>query len=155
MRLVLAYGNPLRGDDGAGWRLADTLRGDPETEIVCVHQLAPELADRVRRADSVLFLDAAVGEAPGTVTARHLYPDPTVSELGHTMSPATLLYLTSTFYGCTPEATLVTIAGRDFGFGTGLSRPVAEALPAAELKAHEVLRQMTRVRTLAHAEGLR
>jgi hydrogenase maturation protease len=142
MRLVLAYGNPLRGDDAAGWRIAEALRRLPETEIVCVHQLAPELAEQVARADGVLFLDAACGERPGAVSVRRLRADPETSSLGHVFVPSTLLYLARTFYGRSPEAALVTVAGQEFGFSTSLSRAVAAALPEAEEQARSILRRM-------------
>jgi len=138
MRLVLAYGNPLRGDDAVGWRLAEALRGSPETEVVCVHQLVPELACRVSGAAGVLFLDAGVGE-PGTISVHHVRADPGGADVGHVLGPSTLLYLSRTFFGGSPEAVLLTVAGRDFSFGAGLSGPVAEALGEAERRAREAL----------------
>src|SRR5579862_9528285 len=48
--LIIAYGNPLRCDDGIAWRAADALAqklSDSDVEIVRLHQLAPELAETI------------------------------------------------------------------------------------------------------------
>jgi Ni,Fe-hydrogenase maturation factor len=45
--LIIAYGNPMRSDDGLAGRAADGLEGKyppSEVEMLRVHQLAPELA---------------------------------------------------------------------------------------------------------------
>src|ERR1035438_8523471 len=58
--LILAYGNPLRGDDAFGWRVAERLLElppDPSVEILRLHQLTPELMDPLSRADLALFID--------------------------------------------------------------------------------------------------
>lgn len=60
--LILAYGNPLRRDDGVGWvigeRLAEMLREDV-ADVRVLHQLTPELAEPISRAGAVIFIDAA------------------------------------------------------------------------------------------------
>ena len=58
--LIVGYGNPLRFDDGLGWRAAEELsqRLSPpeiEVEVIVRHQLTPELADNVRNAEAVFF----------------------------------------------------------------------------------------------------
>jgi Ni,Fe-hydrogenase maturation factor len=45
--LIVAYGNPMRCDDGVAWRAADALETNScggNVEILRRHQLAPELA---------------------------------------------------------------------------------------------------------------
>ena len=47
-RIVVAgYGNPLRGDDGAGWRVACAVReryaGRPDVEVLARHEGVPVL----------------------------------------------------------------------------------------------------------------
>ena len=65
--LIVAYGNPLRCDDGLAWSAAEMLApGLPgDVEIITRHQLTPELAFPVSQAASVLFIDAAHSGAPG------------------------------------------------------------------------------------------
>jgi len=62
--LVVGYGNPLRGDDGAGFNAAWLLSLDPRlqgADVLIRQQLTPELAEDVARADLVVLIDAAVG----------------------------------------------------------------------------------------------
>ena len=52
--LVIGVGNPLREDDGVGWRLAEAL-AQAGVEVHTCHQLLPELAAELGRVDLVLF----------------------------------------------------------------------------------------------------
>ena len=59
--LIVAYGNPMRSDDGIAWRAADALApkvSESDVEILRLHQLTPELADAVRNFGTVIFVDA-------------------------------------------------------------------------------------------------
>lgn len=69
--LIIGYGNPLRQDDGLGWRAAELVEqsGAPAEIIVC-HQLTPELILRLESAPLVIFLDAAIDQPPGEVRVR-------------------------------------------------------------------------------------
>src|ERR1017187_7308080 len=60
--LILAYGNPLRGDDGIGPEAGERLRSiiqDSDVEIRTMHQLTPELMEPISRAARVLYGRAA------------------------------------------------------------------------------------------------
>jgi hydrogenase maturation protease len=143
MLLVLAYGNPLRDDDGVAWKIAEHLhRRRPDVEIVCVHQLVPELCEHVSRAEGVLFLDAAVGTEPGRVAVRGVEAEPQDSGFGHVLSPSGLLELVRRLYEKVPPALLATVTGRDFSFGSELSPPVEAALPEAYAKAQSALERL-------------
>ena len=66
--LVIGYGNPLRGDDGVGWRVAEeaaALLPDPPVTVLTVQLLTPELADPISRSDLLILIDAAA-EGPPT-----------------------------------------------------------------------------------------
>ena len=139
MRLVLAYGNPSRGDDGVAWRVAEALGGEADVEVRCTHQLLPELAVHVGEADGVLFVDAAVGEAPGQVAVCDVTPHPEESAFGHILRPAGLLDLTRRLGGEAPPAMLLTVTVQDVGFGLGLSAEVERSLEAATRAARSAL----------------
>ena len=69
--LIIGYGNPLRGDDGVGWRVAEAVAAalpDGAAEVLTVHQLTPELAELMSRADRVIFIDAAAEGEAGEVS---------------------------------------------------------------------------------------
>ena len=130
-RLIIGYGNPLRGDDAFGYRAAEFLReenADPEVEILPVHQLTPELADRIARASSVVFIDAAVGETPGELLKRDVQPDATGDPFTHQATASALLFAAQALYGRVPPATLITVTAANLDFGRPLSPPVQEAL---------------------------
>ena len=86
-KLIIGYGNPLRGDDGVGWEVASRLAVIIPSEaahILTVHQLTPELAESVSEADLVIFIDASdVGE-PGTWRCDQVKPRCAVRQLDRT-----------------------------------------------------------------------
>jgi hydrogenase maturation protease len=135
--LVLACGNPLREDDGVGWRLAEAL-DFPGVDVRQVSQLDPELAEDVHAADGVVFLDARAGDEPGRVDLRPVVPR-AGSLLGHAIAPEALLLCAERLYGGAPPALLLTVAGERFGHGEGLSPKVEQALPEAVRQLREVL----------------
>ena len=73
--LIIGYGNPLRGDDGVGWRVVEEIQGWKaegrgqkgdvgSVEAVAYHQLMPELAEVISRVDRVI--DVSQEEAEQT-----------------------------------------------------------------------------------------
>ena len=135
--LIVAYGNPLRCDDGAAWRAADALRGkfpESQVEVLCLHQLAPELAETGRGFECVIFVDAASKQAgkPGEISVEEIrgetIPKSEAAAFGHSLSPAAVLALAANLYGAKPLAFSVTVTGEDFGHGDGLSPSVAAAV---------------------------
>jgi hydrogenase maturation protease len=129
--LIIGYGNPLRGDDGAGYIAAELLRDrvhDPEIEILSEQQLLPEMMEPVSRAAHVIFIDASVSGRVGKVNRIPLHPAPACSRFTHHSTPETLLAGAQAFYGHTPEATLYTIPGRFFEHGQELTPSVRRAV---------------------------
>ncbi len=133
--LVIGYGNPLRRDDGAGWRAAELLADDPRAvgvKVLALHQLTPELAEDVSRAGLLVLVDAS--EEPGTagsVSTRSLSADPASGAIfSHHVDPARLLNLSAALFGQSPRAVQVSIRVGDVEAGTDLSGPVGDAMPA-------------------------
>jgi hydrogenase maturation protease len=131
MLLVIGYGNELRRDDGVGPRVARSIaaEGWPGVEAVAVHQLTPELAEDVGKAEAVVFVDAAA-DGPAGVAWHRLRPQADVT-LGHVSSPQGLLALVAALAGHCPEAWLLTIRGSDFGFGAGQTAQAEQGFRAA------------------------
>lgn len=132
--LVIGWGNPLRGDDGAGWRAAEMVGGALEGHDVTVrvgHQLMPELAEDIAGAGFVVFIDAACDNGPGEVRVERVEPDRAPSAaFSHQLSPPALLGMAERLYGRRPEARLFTVGARSFEFGERLSPEVESALPS-------------------------
>ena len=129
--LIVGYGNPLRGDDGAGYVAAEMLRErihDPSIEILCEQQLLPELMEPISRAAGVIFIDASVSGRAGKFSRIPLRPAPACSRFTHHATPESLLAGAQSLYGHTPEATLYTIPGRNFEMGQELTPSVRRAV---------------------------
>lgn len=129
--LIIGYGNPLRGDDGLGWRAAERLAVEwPEAQTLTCQQLTPELAEPISRAARVVFLDAAAHGPPGSIHEQPLQPDASApASFTHHVIPGVLLALSEKLFGHLPEAVLFSVAGESFDFGQALSPPVEAALP--------------------------
>ena len=145
--LVIGIGNPLRSDDGVGWRLAEEVGG------LAVHQLTPELAAELAAVDRVLFVDAwqlPPGPLPAGLLPRGWFQPclravtPGAGGLGssHRLEPAELLALAAALYGARPMAHELLLPARDFAHGTRLSPPLRRQLPRARRLLREwLLRQ--------------
>lgn len=130
--LILAVGNPLRSDDGVAWYAADLLsrRLSPdEAEIIFVHQLTPELAEPVSRANSAIFLDARQDGEPGQIVQTPVIEGAEGMYGTHMLTPAQLTALSYVLFGDRPKAFEVSVTGDSFAHGEELSRIVKNALP--------------------------
>lgn len=143
--LVMACGNPLRGDDGVGIFLARFVEEwaaarRAYVKVIARMQWTPELAEDIAAAESVLFIDCAVDLRPGEVRVREVKADAGVQPATHQMQASHLLALAREFYGRTPQpAQLFTIGAANVEMGEGLSPEVEAALPAARSKLEEIL----------------
>ena len=131
MLLVIGYGNELRRDDGVGPRAARVVAswGLAGVVALAVHQLTPELADDMARAEATVFIDAAAGDA-GALSVRAVQSAAEL-RLDHVCGPQVLLALAEALSGRRLQAWLLMVAGREFGFGEGLSAQVDAGLKRA------------------------
>jgi len=149
--LVIACGNSLRGDDGAGLLLAERLvtgwrAAGLSVQHVAVQQLTPELAESIA-ADgvaAVVFVDTAVGQTERGIAVQQVSANDGTPSLGHHLDPTLLLLYAQHLYAQQPPAWLVTIPGEAFGLGEELSpvvqRIIANAAPVAE-RVHQQIRE--------------
>lgn len=143
--LIVAYGNPLRSDDGVGWRAAAALEktfAPDKAEILSLHQLGPELAENASHSEFVIFVDAATGPGrPGEIQVEELAESASASETSafcHAMSPSQVLALAVQLYNCRPRAFSITVVGENFNHGESLSPSVEAALPALLARIEEL-----------------
>lgn len=124
--LVIGYGNTLRGDDGAGVRAVEMITQEhPEIECIIVHQLTPELAERIAETRMVFFIDAQTDAEE--LTVRLIEPKKETDEPHtHYISPETLLSLSRQLYKKLPvESYLIGIPASSFDFSEDLSPKTA------------------------------
>src|SRR5215471_11241439 len=103
--LVIAYGNPLRSDDAIAWRAVEKLRNQlpSSVETMCVHQLTPELAEDISRADLVVFLDASSHGQPGAVRCQTISAESGEINVFHHLKPQEILGLCNRLYSAKPN----------------------------------------------------
>jgi hydrogenase maturation protease len=107
--LIIGYGNPLRQDDGIGWRAAELLEQTlpaGSAEIIQCHQLTPELAANLEDASVVVFLDAACDQEPGAISSVPVQAEGAVV-WSHYLTPGQLLSLSEQLGGKAPPAFLI------------------------------------------------
>jgi len=69
--VILGIGNDLRGDDGAGAALAESLRGQVRAEVINGGEVPESYTGAVKefKAGSIIIVDGAdMGEKPGSVS---------------------------------------------------------------------------------------
>ncbi len=139
-RLVLAVGNPSRGDDALGPQLLEYLQAKrlADVELLTDFQLQVEhVLDLVGR-QTVVFVDAAAS-GPEPFAFYPVTPRRDASHSSHALSPQALLHTYGRLYGAPPEAHVLAIRGYDFGLGAELSRRARDNLAAAEAQLLEWL----------------
>jgi hydrogenase maturation protease len=134
--LILACGNPSRGDDALGPLLIDRLSLDPDLArrgiaTLTDFQLQIEHVIDLQGCARVIFVDAALS-GPEPFAFLPLPPSPEVSFSTHALAPGTLLTLFRQVTGETPPpARLLAIRGYGFALGAPLSEPASANLDRA------------------------
>jgi hydrogenase maturation protease len=120
--LVIGYGNVYREDDGLGPAVATAIgtMGLPHVETLAIHQLVPELCEKLAGVAFVILVDASIG-SDEKVDVKRIQPRRKAGLLGHFSDPESLLALTEAVYGRAPETWLMTVAGDRFDCAIGLS----------------------------------
>lgn len=135
--VIIGYGNPLRGDDAFGWRVAERLMEvahEPDVEVMCQQQLTPELMEALSGAELAIFIDAAAAGEPGTLVERRVEPAAASgAAFTHHATPEALLAGARALYGRAPVGVMISVAGADFGLG-------AEMSPAVSGRVEEAIR---------------
>ncbi|BAZ06351.1 hydrogenase maturation protease [Calothrix sp. NIES-3974] len=153
--LVIGYGNDLRSDDGIGQRVANEFKQNSRFRnltSLAVHQLTPELTQKIVKADLVIFVDACFNWQTSDksriqltlnpdVRVRILEPDNNTPLGGHTANPQSLLTLTQVIYGYCPPALLVTVPGENFQLGEQLSLTGEIGVAIAIAKITQIINQ--------------
>lgn len=139
--LVIAYGNPLRGDDGAAWSIANDLRRfvPDSVRILQLHQLSPEAAEPASKADLVIFVDAAAHGSLDTVRCLPVVAKLQATRFWHHVGPEAVLGLCGKVYAAHPQGFLITVPGEQFDYGFTLSASAQNAVPRAVDFIHSLL----------------
>ena len=132
--VILGIGNELRGDDGAGAALAESLRGKVRAEVINGGEVPESYTGKVKEfnPEIIIVADAVdMGEKPGSVslierdkladfpaTSTHNIPLKVLADYLHAETGAAVL--------------LLAVQPRSTAFGAALSPEVAASLGAIE-----------------------
>lgn len=152
--IVIGYGNTLRGDDGAGQRVAGIVAGWalPQVRSLSVHQLTPELAAEIAEVEIAIFVDVypvtelSIAE-PAKAEIRSIpihsstyRRDASICEgSGHTVDPHSLLCLAEVAYGRAPNAWWILLPALNFEFSEQLSPLSRSGVTKALQKIEQIL----------------
>lgn len=135
--VVLAIGNPSRGDDALGPQLAERLRdwleaqGREDVEVIEDFQLQVEHALDLEGRQQAIFIDAGTG-TPAPYAWLPVTPTADFGHSTHAISPGAVLHVyTQTVDSTPPPATILCIPGEDFELGEGLSAVAEQRLELA------------------------
>jgi hydrogenase maturation protease len=138
--LVIGYGNTLRGDDGVGQLVAMAVKkwNLPQVKSLFLHQLIPELAEKIAEFETVIFIDACL---EGNQVELKALKTLTNNNWGHFLQPESLLYLSKLLYQKTPQAWLITVPAKNLSLGENLSYSAQKGIKKALTKIKDIINQ--------------
>ncbi len=140
--IVIGLGNPILGDDGVGWRVAEDLQHQlsayPQIDVKCLSLGGISLMENLAGYEHAILIDACISnEEPGSITVSRLDDLPDLSAFHttsvHDMSLQNAMKLGRNLGAQLPEDVMVVgISARQvYDFSEELSQPVAESVPKA------------------------
>jgi hydrogenase maturation protease len=144
--LVLAVGNPSRGDDALGPLLGGMVEAAalPGVEVINEFQLQVENALDLAGRERVIFVDAGVG-TDSPFELRDAGPAADFLHTSHALSPEAVMAAYQRINGeAPPPATILCVRGESFELGEGLSPGAARNLACAARKLLELCRAAER-----------
>lgn len=135
--LVLAVGNPSRGDDALGPALLQALRAsgvdeDSAVELIEDFQLQVEHALDLAGRCAVLFVDASRAPVPGGAAIAPIVAEQGHPPASHALLPGAVLAVFERLHGRpAPPAWQLAIQGDDFALGAPLGDTARQRLQAA------------------------
>lgn len=138
--VVIAVGNPSRGDDALGPLLLERIAARfGEVVAVADFQLQIEHALLLEEADLALFIDAATGlEAP--CAFEEIAPERAATPLTHALAPRAVLGVFERIAQRAPPPSFVLgLRAERFGLGEAPSTPACDALEQGWQLASELL----------------
>jgi hydrogenase maturation protease len=138
--LVIGYGNTLRGDDAAGVKAAELIaQRHPEFEYIYLHQLVPELIEKIGDYDIVFFIDAQKDITQPSV--RLIAPSIEANQpRTHFISPESLLALSQQLYQRMPSnAYVIGIPASEFKFSEELSAQTTQGVTDCPAMVEQII----------------
>lgn len=140
--LVIGLGNPILGDDGVGWRVAEEIKhridADLHVDVDCLSLGGISLMERLIGYERAILIDALISEEDtGTITISKLSELPDYSAFHitsvHDTSLQNAIKLGKSLGAKLPDdVTVIGISAKSvYDFSEELSQPVSESVPKA------------------------
>lgn len=137
--VILAVGNPSRGDDALGPLFLEQLGDWPDVELITDFQLQIEHAVDLEDRTLALFVDASMS-CPAPYQFTRLQPIQDTSYTSHALSPAAVLHVYQQInHAMPPPAFQLAIRGESFELGETMSAAAEAHLVAALEFASQLL----------------
>ena len=134
--LLIGVGNPDRGDDAVGRRVAQALAGElsEDIEVLQLSGEASEVVSQLQGAEAAILVDASSSGAPaGSVQRFDAVAEPLPGELfavsTHGVGVADAIELARALGDLPAVCVVYAIEGKCFDPGEPVSAPVAAAVP--------------------------
>ena len=154
--LIVGLGNPILGDDGVGWKVAEEVRKqltpDLLVDVGCLSLGGISLMEHLIGYDHAILIDAFALEDPiGSILVLKLSDLPNYSAFHTTSTHDTSLQKAIEFgksmgAHLPDDVTIIGIATRHvYDFSEKLSPPIAEAVPQAAHIVLDLLKQTVKI----------
>jgi len=115
MRVIIGYGNELRGEDAFG---IDTIKELQKlelknTKLLSMHQLTPELVLQLLDADEIVFIDVSYDAKNHYALACSLTEQNNLN-LSHHISPKTIICMLKSLYTKSPKFFIYSMISKNF-----------------------------------------
>ena len=149
--IVIGLGNPILGDDGVGWKVAEEVKrrvcGRSDVEVDCVSLGGISLMEHLIGYDSAILIDSFRSEeASGSILVMKLDDIPRYSAFhtasAHDMSLQNALEMGKSIGAKLPEHVMIVgiTTEQSFEFGEELTPEVRAAVPNATRAALDLLK---------------
>lgn len=116
-RVVVGFGNDLRGEDGFGVEVIKELEKQQlqDTKLISTFQLTPELALELKEFDEIIFVDAAHSENHHYALACNLESKNSIN-LSHHISIKMIMTILNTLYEVFPKHLVYSMLSSSYDF---------------------------------------
>ncbi len=115
MRVIIGYGNSIRGEDGFGVEVITKLQHNISKNIKLIeaYQLTPELCLELLEADEIIFVDAAFSEDNHYKLACIIETE-NQTNISHHISPYVIVSLLNNVYNKFPKIEIFSMLTNSF-----------------------------------------
>lgn len=115
MRIIVGYGNDLRGEDAFGVDVVNLLQKQKlkNTKLISAYQLTPEICLELLDADEIVFIDAAFSNENHYAIACDIMEQQNVN-LSHHIYPKVVISLLNSVYNKFPKFLIYSMLTNEF-----------------------------------------